>query len=149
MPWKKEYRAKAQTWPQWLSASALAAGLLMVGALWSAAHASGYNVHAGAVTAQTMHHCGWVPAKREIYTNASRNTAIIQRKLTEYGYYRGAVDGVNGPLTRQAVALFQRDYGLRIDGIVGIQTATTIGYSANANSWVRQCHRPYNKYAAR
>lgn len=48
-----------------------------------------------------------------------RDIEEVQRKLAVLGYYRGDIDGVYGPLTRQAVANFQRDQGLAADGIVG------------------------------
>lgn len=119
----------------------LGAALLLGG---SQAHAAGYDIMGGATGAQTLHHCGWLPTQNVIYTNVPRNTSIIQRKLTNMGYYTGAVDGVNSPITKQAVAAFQRDYGLRVDGIVGIETSRAIGFAANNASWVRTCHRPYN-----
>ena len=44
----------------------------------------------------------------------------VQRELRRDGYYRGAIDGLIGPMTRSALARFQRDNGLyvtrRIDG---------------------------------
>ena len=44
----------------------------------------------------------------------------VQRELRRDGYYRGAIDGLIGPMTRAALARFQRDNGLyvtrRIDG---------------------------------
>lgn len=50
----------------------------------------------------------------------------VQRKLAVLGYYRGDIDGVYGPLTRQAVVNFQRDQGLAADGIVGPFTYQTL-----------------------
>jgi hypothetical protein len=44
----------------------------------------------------------------------------VQRELRRDGYYRGPIDGLIGPMTRAALARFQRDNGLyvtrRIDG---------------------------------
>lgn len=44
----------------------------------------------------------------------------VQRELRREGYYRGPIDGLIGPMTRAALARFQRDAGLyvtrRIDG---------------------------------
>lgn len=42
----------------------------------------------------------------------------IQAELQERGYYRGAVDGIVGPMTLSAVRLFERDAGLPVDGRV-------------------------------
>lgn len=50
------------------------------------------------------------------------NVAEVQRKLSVLGYYTGPVDGIFGPLTRQAVVAFQNDQGLDADGIVGPRT---------------------------
>lgn len=53
----------------------------------------------------------------------------VQRKLRQWGYYDGAVDGVYGPETFEAVKKFQRKNGLKVDGVVGSQTAAAIGIS--------------------
>lgn len=122
----------------------------MILAMLSTAHAANYHAATSSKNnAQTIHHCGWIRAHNEIYTQSARNTAIIQRKLARMGYYSGAVDGFNSAITKAAVAQFQREYGLKIDGIVGIETATAIGYVANNASWVRNCHRAYGALASR
>jgi hypothetical protein len=46
----------------------------------------------------------------------------IQQRLTELGYWLGAVDGHYGQLTRQAVMAFQKAEGLSRDGIAGPKT---------------------------
>jgi Putative peptidoglycan-binding domain-containing protein len=38
--------------------------------------------------------------------------ANVQSALQQQGYYRGEVDGLIGPLTRGAIADYQRDHGL-------------------------------------
>lgn len=57
----------------------------------------------------------------------------LQQGLKTLGYYSGAVDGLFGPITRQAVINFQRDYGLIVDGIVGPQTAQALQKALSAN----------------
>ena len=53
----------------------------------------------------------------------SGNTVkTIQQKLKNWGYYKGAVDGIFGSQTKQAVRYFQQKNGLKVDGIVGNQT---------------------------
>ena len=92
---------------------------------------------------QTIGHCGLIPVARVIYTSNSRNVAIIQRKLTELGYYQGAVDGINSRITQAAVLEFQQDYGLRPDAMVGQETAKTLAYLSHPIANVRACKTPY------
>jgi len=42
----------------------------------------------------------------------------LQDELARRGYYKGTVDGVMGPLTRQAITDFQQDNNLRTTGRV-------------------------------
>lgn len=65
---------------------------------------------------------------------AVANTAEVQRVLKKWGYYTGAVDGINGPLTKAAVKRFQRKYGLVADGIVGPLTAAKMGLKVSGSS---------------
>ncbi|EOD01682.1 spore cortex-lytic enzyme [Caldisalinibacter kiritimatiensis] len=51
----------------------------------------------------------------------------VQRRLRNWGYYDGAVDGIYGPRTYSAVREFQRKNGLAVDGVVGPQTAAALG----------------------
>jgi hypothetical protein len=51
----------------------------------------------------------------------------VQRELQMLGYYRGAVDGLFGPLTRNALRQFQRDYGLPVTGAVDEATLWSLG----------------------
>lgn len=53
--------------------------------------------------------------------------ALIQQKLKQYGYFSGAVDGVFGKQTYDAVVWFQRKNGLKVDGVVGESTAAALG----------------------
>ena len=65
---------------------------------------------------------------------AVANTTEVQKKLKKWGYYTGAVDGINGPKTIAAVKKFQKKYGLTQDGIVGPLTAAKMGLSVSQNS---------------
>lgn len=55
-----------------------------------------------------------------------------QRKLKQWGYYDGAVDGVFGKETYDAVVRFQRKNGLAADGVIGSATAEAMGLSLGA-----------------
>ena len=58
----------------------------------------------------------------------------VQQKLKNWGYYKGAVDGIFGSKTKEAVKYFQRKNGLKVDGIVGNQTLKALGMSAGSSS---------------
>ena len=51
----------------------------------------------------------------------------VQAQLQQDGYYSGPVDGVLGPMTRQAIADFQADHGLAITSAVDQPTLATLG----------------------
>ena len=51
----------------------------------------------------------------------------LQRRLKEWGYYNGAVDGIYGKGTVEAVKAFQKKNGLKADGIAGIETYKALG----------------------
>ncbi len=58
----------------------------------------------------------------------------IQKKLKNWGYYTGSVDGIYGKLTEEAVRYFQRKNGLTVDGIAGTNTLSAMGISSSSNS---------------
>lgn len=56
----------------------------------------------------------------------------VQTKLKQWGYYDGAVDGVFGQDTYDAVVRFQRKNGLAVDGVAGPATLAAMGISSGA-----------------
>lgn len=56
----------------------------------------------------------------------------VQRRLKQWGYYSGAVDGIYGPKTVEAVKYFQRKNGLTADGIAGKATFEALGMNDSA-----------------
>ncbi len=71
-----------------------------------------------------------------IVSEAATTTAenrTIQTKLKRWGYYKGAVDGIYGSQTREAVKYFQRKNGLAVDGIVGPNTAAALGMTLSSS----------------
>jgi len=58
----------------------------------------------------------------------------VQRKLKNWGYYTGSVDGIYGAKTVSAVKYFQRKNGLTADGIVGAKTFKALGISVSSSS---------------
>jgi hypothetical protein len=53
--------------------------------------------------------------------------ANVQTSLQQQGYYHGEVDGLLGPLTRAAVADYQRDHGLYITSAIDEPTLSSLG----------------------
>ena len=53
--------------------------------------------------------------------------ANVQTALQEQGYYHGEVDGLLGPLTRAAIADYQRDRGLYITSAIDEPTLASLG----------------------
>ena len=72
---------------------------------------------------------------KETYAKLGVDTDLALEKLKELGYYNGAIDGIFGSQTIQAVKNFQRDYGLTVDGIVGRNTLAKLGLSGGSGSY--------------
>ena len=53
--------------------------------------------------------------------------ANVQSALQQQGYYRGEVDGLIGPLTRGAIADYQRDHGLYTTSTIDQPTLQSLG----------------------
>jgi Putative peptidoglycan binding domain/Transglycosylase SLT domain/LysM domain len=51
----------------------------------------------------------------------------VQVALYRHGYYKGAIDGISGPMTKAAIRKFQKDKGLQPDGVVGGRTRAAFG----------------------
>ena len=58
----------------------------------------------------------------------------LQRRLKQWGYYSGAVDGIYGSKTVEAVKYFQRKNGLTPDGIAGKSTFEALGMMDSAKA---------------
>ena len=67
----------------------------------------------------------------------------VQRKLRQWGYYDGAVDGVFGQETYDAVVRFQRKNGLTADGVIGSATAEAMGLSVGTAAAVTSTASSY------
>ncbi|WP_425514395.1 spore cortex-lytic enzyme [Clostridium mobile] len=67
------------------------------------------------------------------YYYGSRGDVVseIQRRLKNWGYYDGNVDGIYGYQTFLAVQKFQTKNGLGVDGIVGSATLAALGINPN------------------
>ncbi len=71
-----------------------------------------------------------------VLKQGSRGSEVktMQRKLKNWGYYNGSVDGIFGKQTTSAVKYFQRKNGLTADGIVGSKTLKALGMSSGTNT---------------
>jgi hypothetical protein len=56
-----------------------------------------------------------------------RVIADVQSELQEMGYYQGDVDGLLGPLTRQALTDYQADQGLQVTAVIDEPTLDSLG----------------------
>lgn len=74
-----------------------------------------------------LYGCETVPARSYRMGASGEGVREIQRRLKDWGYYKGAVDGNYGVLTQDAVIAFQRKHRILVDGIVGAQTAEKLG----------------------
>ncbi|WP_424697897.1 peptidoglycan-binding domain-containing protein, partial [Gaiella sp.] len=57
----------------------------------------------------------------------SSSVAALQVALRSKGFYTGAVDGISGPQTRDALLRFQRKHGIRATGKIGMATRCKLG----------------------
>ncbi len=58
----------------------------------------------------------------------------IQKKLSNWGYYDGSIDGIYGYKTYSAVRWFQSKNGLKVDGIAGTETLNAMGIMQGGGS---------------
>lgn len=68
-----------------------------------------------------------------VATTTSQNKEI-QRRLKNWGYYSGSIDGILGSQSIKAIKAFQKKYGLVQDGIVGPKTAAKMGISLTSST---------------
>lgn len=69
------------------------------------------------------------------YGSRGSEVTTIQTKLKRWGYYNGAIDGIFGSQTLNAVKWFQFANGLAVDGIAGPKTLSAMGiYTSSAAS---------------
>ena len=71
----------------------------------------------------------------------------VQQKLKQWGYYDGAIDGVYGQETYDAVVYFQKKNGLTADGVAGEKTLNALGIATRAVSAVAASPSGSSSYA--
>lgn len=79
-----------------------------------------YDNHSG-------NYMGYAIATLSRIGSRGQEVTNIQTRLSRWGYYKGAIDGIFGYQTYRAVRQFQYKNGLKVDGIVGPQTLAALG----------------------
>jgi N-acetylmuramoyl-L-alanine amidase len=75
---------------------------------------------------------GYSRAALSYYGSRGQEVINIQTRLRNWGYYKGAVDGIYGYETYKAIRLFQYKNGLKVDGIAGPETLSALGLPTGA-----------------
>ncbi len=98
----------------------------------AAASVTAIAVNAGRDTAETAIE---LSVEAAVLRQGSRGGEVkeVQRRLKQWGYYSGAVDGIFGSGTKKAVISFQKKNGLTADGIVGKATYAALGMNDSYN----------------
>ena len=126
-----QYQAFVSYRPQWHDQgwwrSNYGADLLLIGGGWYYWN-SGYWYPAWGYDQSAAYY----PYDGPIYVGDNRVpfdqvVADCQATLQEQGYYKGEVDGLMGPLTRDALASFQRDHGLISTAALDQPTLASLG----------------------
>ena len=90
-----------------------------------------YGTHREAAAGDVTFRTEEVLSKRGSYGN---EVTAIQKKLKNWGYYTGSVDGIYGSRTEAAVRYFQRKNGLVVDGIAGKKTLAAMGIQSSSST---------------
>jgi peptidoglycan hydrolase-like protein with peptidoglycan-binding domain len=59
----------------------------------------------------------------------------VQRELQTEGLYKGKIDGVVGPQTKEALSTYQKDHGLPQTAMIDQQTKQRIGGPKGRRAW--------------
>lgn len=88
---------------------------------------------------------GYTRATLSYYGSRGQEVINIQSRLKNWGYYKGAVDGIYGYQTYQAVRDFQYKNKLVVDGIAGTETLSALGLPTGKASTVATSGTTSNK----
>lgn len=80
------------------------------------------------------------PARSRLSTQQVRE---LQVRLRQLGYFNTAATGNIGPMTREAVTQFQRNYRLPVDGIANAQVLESVRRASTPGYAVQQPSRSY------
>lgn len=109
---------------------------LMIGALSLVLLGGAAAGGTAAILAHTSGDAALVAVETAVLRQGSTGGEVreVQRRLKNWGYYTGAVDGIFGAGTRGAVVAFQQKNGLTADGIVGKATYRALGMNDSYNA---------------
>lgn len=98
-------------------------------ALIATAAGSGVGAYATSTVARAEEDTALSAVMCAVLKQGSRGGEVkeVQRRLKQWGYFSGAIDGIYGPATAEAVKKFQKKNGLTVDGIVGKATFAALG----------------------
>lgn len=119
--------------------------ILAIGALTLAIAASAATVTAVTVNRENATEiAGAFAIDAAVLRQGSKGGEVkeVQRRLKNWGYYKGAVDGVFGAGTKSAVVAFQKKNGLKADGVVGKATYAALGMNDSYNALNNGTQKP-------
>ena len=111
-----------------------AAAIMAIGSTFAVAGIKGsVNTNGGTVYAENGISDVGLTAGAAVLRQGARGDEVkeVQRRLKQWGYYNGSVDGVFGAGTRAAVVQFQKKNGLTADGVVGATTYKALGMNSS------------------
>ena len=79
-------------------------------------------------------------------SKSSNSVKNLQQLLSDRGFYGGAIDGINGAMTEEAIILAQKTYGLIADGVPS--SVTIAALDADPSSYVQPVVTPRNNSVA-
>jgi peptidoglycan hydrolase-like protein with peptidoglycan-binding domain len=75
---------------------------------------------------------GFAPAL-QAHGHAQNTVRSAQEQLKTDGYYKGDVDGIDGPSTQSAIRQYQRDNNLKVNGKLDRQTRKSLGVKGDTD----------------
>lgn len=90
---------------------------------------SGILTYAKAAGLAAVLACGMAafPQNALAYGSSQASIRKAQQQLKGEGYYKGTVDGIDGPMTRAAIRKYQSDQNLTVSGRLDQQTRSKLG----------------------
>lgn len=78
------------------------------------------------------------------YGRSIATVESVQQQLKQQGFYSGAIDGINGPMTQSALRQYQRTNNLAVTGALDHQTLAQLGI-VNPNQQQAHTSQPSNQ----